>query len=174
MVEYSANENVPGKLFFRCERLRATLSTESCAALWRRADEINDGSHSACRLCLVGSGHAGYTGASQSPLKGALMCARCHRTAGRLIGKMICVSCYNRKREFFAGKNAKGTAPIRLAALHKRRIRYLHGPDVVTLVLNDSADTDELIIAALRDSKSEIVFAFNSTPPVDIRQKRLF
>jgi hypothetical protein len=87
---------------------------------------------------------------------------------------MICVSCYNRSREFFAGKNAKGTAPVRLAALHKRRIRYLHGPDVQTLVLRASADTDELIVAALRDSKSAIVFAFNSAPPAAIKQTRLF
>ncbi len=174
MVEYFSIENVPGKTFFRCERQRATLSTVACQASWRRADELSDGSHHSCRLCPVGAVHAGEVAASMSPLKGTMTCARCHRTSARLIGSMVCVSCYNRQRELECGRNAKGTAPVKLCALDPRRIRYRNGPDIQTLRLRQSVDVDELIVAALRDSRQSVVFAFNSTPPAAIRQARLW
>lgn len=174
MPDYFSMENVPGKAFFRCDRMRATLSTESCSAMWKRADQLDDGSHSACRLCPVGAVHAGEVAASMSPLKGTLTCARCHRTASRLIRSMVCVSCYNRQREVLIGRNAKGTTPVKLQALEQRRARYLHGGDVRTIRLRHTVDTDELIVAVLRDSKSRVAFAFNCTPPASIRQARLF
>lgn len=174
MVDYIANPDVPGKAFFRCERMRATLSTDSCAVMWRRADELDDGSHHACRLCPIGAVHAGEVAASMSPLKGTLTCARCHRTAGRLIGSMVCVSCYNRQREVLIGRNAKGTAPVKHCAIDMRRIRYRHGDDVRTLRLRHTVDNDEMMVAVLRDSKNSVVFAFNSTPPAAVRQARLW
>lgn len=174
MVDYFTMENVPGKVFFQCDRMWAKLSTTSCASMWRKADEINDGSHSACRLCPIGAVHAGEVAASMSPLKGSLTCARCHRTASRLIGGMRCVSCYNRNREALLGRNAKGTAPVKLGQLDKRVIRYLHGDEPRTMVLQQTVDIDELIVAALRDSKKNVVFAFNSAPPAAIKQARLW
>lgn len=174
MVDYFDMPGVPGKTFFRCERMRATISTESCSGMWRRADSCDDGSHSACRLCPVGAVHAGEVAASMSPLKGTLTCSRCHRTAGRLIGGMHCVSCYNRSREFLLGRNAKGTAPVKLQGLASRCIRFRHGDEVRTLKVRHSVDTDELLVATLRDSKSRVVFAFNSTTPAAIRQARLW
>lgn len=174
MVDYFTNADVPGKTYFRCERMRATLSTDACQASWRRADELNDGSHNSCRLCPIGAVHAGEVAASMSPLKGTLTCARCHRAAGRLIHGMVCVSCYNRQAEKLKGRNAKGTAPVKLCALEPRRIRYLHGSEVCTLKLRHTVDTDELVVAVLRDSKQAVVFAFNSTPPAAIRQARLW
>jgi hypothetical protein len=174
MVDYFKIESVPDKVFFQCDRMRAKLSTTSCASMWRKADEINDGSHSACRLCPVGAVHAGEVAASMSPLKGSLTCCRCHRTAGRLIGKMVCVSCYNRAREKALGRNAKGTAPVKLGQLHQRSIRYLHGDEPRTLVMRQTLDVDELVVATLRDSKKAVVFAFNSAPPAAVRQARLW
>lgn len=174
MVDYFTNADVPGKTYFRCDRMRATLSTDACRVQWRRADQLNDGSHSACRLCPLGAVHAGEVAASMSPLKGTLTCARCHRTAGRLIGAMVCVSCYNRAREVLLGRNAKGTKPVKLCALEPRRIRYRHGPDVVTFKAKHSVDTDELMVAVLRDSRQSVEFAFNSQPPAAIRQARLW
>ena len=174
MADYFTYDNVPGKTYFRCDRMRATLSTAACQSQWRRADELNDGSHSACRLCPLGAVHAGEVAASMSPLKGTLTCARHHGTAGRLIGGMLCVSCYNRQREYLLGRNAKGTKPVKLCALEPRRIRYRHGSDVLTLKLKHSVDTDELVVAVLRDSRQSVEFAFNSTPPAAIRQARLW
>ena len=174
MPDYFTMALVPGKSFFRCERMRATLSTESCQEMWRRADALDDGSHSACRLCPVGAVHAGEVAASMSPLKGTLTCARCHRAAGRLIHSMVCVSCYNRAAELLKGRNAKGRMPVKLVALEPRRIRYRHGSDVCTLRLRHTVDVDELIVAALRDSRQAVTFAFNSAPPAAIRQARLW
>lgn len=174
MVEYFTMEGVPGRMFFRCERQRATLSTTSCAASWRRADEINDGTCSACRLCPVGAVHAGEVAASMSPLKGSLTCARCHRPATRLIGRMVCVSCKNREYELLRGRNAKGTAPVKTCRLDARMIRYDAGGDLRYLRLQHSMDTDELVVATLRDSRNRVFFAYNSAPPSAVRQARLW
>lgn len=174
MVEYFTYENVPGKTYFRCERHRASLSTEACKSMWRKADEVSDGSHNSCRLCPIGAVHAGEVAASMSPLKGTLTCARCHRTAGRLIGGMVCVSCKNREYELLKGRNAKGTAPVKLCKLDARRLRYRHGDEIVTMRGRHTFDADELLVAVLRDSKQSVVFAFNSTPPAAIRQARLW
>jgi hypothetical protein len=109
-----------------------------------------------------------------SPLKGTLTCARCHRTSGRLIGRHICVSCKNREYEVLRGTNAKGTAPVKARRLDARRIRYMHGGELCTMAVRLSADTDELVVAALRDSKKSVAFAWNSTPPAAVRQARLW
>lgn len=174
MVDYFERADVPGKVFFQCDRMRAKLSTTSCASMWRKADEISDGSHSACKLCPIGAVHAGEVAASMSPLKGSLTCARCHRTAMRLIGKMLCVSCQNRQYEAIKGRNSKGKAPVKLGPLNRRSIRYMHGDEPRTLAMAQTVDIDELIIAALRDSKKAVVFAFNSAPPAAIKQARLW
>lgn len=174
MVDYFEMQGLPGKPFFRCERMRATLATAACSAMWRRANDLNDGTHAACRLCALGSVHAGEVAASMSPLKGTLTCARCHRAGGRLIGKMLCVSCYNRQAEVIKGRNAKGTAPVKVGPLESRRIRYLHGGDVRSLVLRHTVDMDELIVSVLRDSRQRVAFAFNSAPPPAVRQARLW
>lgn len=174
MVDYFTNPDVPGKSYFACSRMRATLSTTACSTMWRQANDLNDGTHAACRLCPLGAVHAGEVAASMSPLKGTLTCARCHRPAARLIGAMHCVSCYNRQREVIRGRNGKGTAPVKLGSLDSRRIRYRHGDEVRTMRVRHSLDLDELIVAVLRDSKSRVVFAFNSAPPPTIRQARLW
>lgn len=174
MVEYSTMPEVPGKVYFQCSRLRAKLSTEACSGMWRKADEINDGSHSACRLCPLGAVHAGEVSASMSPLKGSMTCARCHRVSERLIHKMMCVSCYNRQREALLGRNAKGTVPVKLGPLHRRSIRYLHGGELCTLVLKQTIDIDELVVTALRDSRQRVVFGFYAPPPAAVRQWRLW
>lgn len=174
MLEYTTNQLVPGRLFFRCERMRGTLSTTACADMWRKANDMNDGSCASCMRCPIGAVHAGEVAASMSPLKGTLTCAACHRVAGRLIGKHVCVSCYNRRREVSIGRNAKGTAPVKHCHLAARRIRYMHGDEVCTLVLRQTADMDELMVAVLRDSKKRAVFAWNNTPPPALRQARLF
>jgi hypothetical protein len=63
---------------------------------------------------------------------------------------------------------------VKLCALDTRRLRYRHGDDVRTLRLRHTVDTDELLVAVLRDSKSQVVFAFNSAPPAAVRQARLW
>lgn len=173
-VDYFTRPETPGRIYFRCERMRANLSTETCAGMWRRTNNDGDAAHDACRCCPLGALHAGEATASLSPLKGALICARCHRPAGRLIAGMHCVSCYNRQREFLTGRNAKGTAPVKLRCLARRRVRYMAGTEPCSMVAQHSLDTDELVVAALRDSKQRVRFGFGVAVPPAVRQMRLF
>jgi len=161
MPEYFTIADVPGKTYFRCERYAASISTESCASMWREGNHDNSEARFRCKCCPLGALHAGETAASMSPLKGALICSRCHQTANRLIGKTLCVSCYNRQREWVIGKNAKGTKPVKLAPLEPRRIRYLSGKEPRTLYLPLTIDTDELIVSVLRDSPNKVRFGFS-------------
>jgi hypothetical protein len=172
MVEYIAL--VPGKTHFRCERLRSTISTESCAGMWREANSggLEEGRMS-CRCCALGAQHAGEAQASLSALKGTLTCARCHRTAMRLIHGHECVSCYNREREMLVGRNAKGTAPTKLPPLLPRRLSYMAGRALTTLAMQRTLDREELIVAALRDSRDRVKFMFQPPAP-RTAQLRLF
>lgn len=174
MVEYTTNPLMPGRKFFRCERMRATLTTDACCSMWQHESATNDGKHSQCRLCPLGAEHAGETDAAITPLKGTLTCGRCHRGASRLIGGHVCPSCYNREREVLVGRNAKGTAPVKHCGLAARRIRYQSGGRVCVLVRAKTVDIDELVVAALRDNQKRVVFAFDPSPPAGMRQTRLW
>ena len=156
---------VPGKQHFRCERQRATLSTEACASNWREGNHENAESRMGCRNCPIGAVHAGEALASMSAFKGTPTCARCHRGAERLIHGMHCVSCYNRQLELMKGRNAKGTAPSRLARLEPRRIWFMAGKEPTVLARARTVDTIELIVAALRDSQDRVRFAFKAAAP---------
>lgn len=160
MVVYFRIEQVPDKTYFKCERLRCTLSTVACADIWREANHDNVERRASCKCCPIGAGHAGEDNANMSALKGVLICARCHRMAQRLIHGHRCVSCYNRERELRVGKNAKGAVPTRLAPLEPRRLWFWMGGVQTALALGRTLDTDELIVAALRDSKDRVRFAF--------------
>lgn len=173
-VEYFANNLMPGRVFFRCERMRASLAVDSCAIMWRRENDNNEAQHPACRLCQLGAIHAGEVAASMSPLKGTPTCARCHRQATRLIKKMICVSCSNRESEWVKGRNAKGTKPVKHPPMAPRRLYFCAGGEPGYLRLQLSVDMDELIIATLRDSRQKPVFGFRVPVPPAIRQARLF
>jgi len=174
VIEYFGNALTPGRVYFRCDRMRATLSTDACSGMWRKANNEGDESHGACMRCQLGAEHAGELQASMSPLKGTLTCARCHRSSGRLIGAMVCVSCKNREYELLRGRNAKGTAPVKLTCLSRRRVRYMAGSEPCSLVVQHSLDTDELVVAALRDSKNRVRFGFGVAMPPAVRQLRLF
>jgi hypothetical protein len=162
MVEYFEMPEIPGRKYFRCDKLRATLSVDACAIQWRKANHHNDENCSRCKCCSLGAVHAGETAASMSPLKGTLTCARCHKRSTRLIGKHLCVSCANRQYEVLKGRNAKGTKPVKLAPLHPRTIHFHHGSVRRSLSLPLSVDTDELIVSALRDSINTVTFFFRA------------
>jgi hypothetical protein len=64
-----------------------------------------------CRDCRIGAAHAGERHIHRSAIFDMAICPRCRRGGARMIGGRLCVSCYNREREFKIGKNAKGTRP---------------------------------------------------------------
>lgn len=162
MVEYFGMPETPGISYFQCDRLRAKLPMQSCADMWRQANHKHDENRLACRGCPIGAMHAGEHEASLSPLRGKLVCARCHRSASRLVSKHICVSCKNREYEYLKGRNAKGSRPVKLKSLAPRTLHYLHGDELRTLHLPLSLDIEELMVAAIRDSANKVRFMFGS------------
>jgi hypothetical protein len=173
IVQYFEREELPGVQHFRCDKLMATLAVRSCADMWRKANHDNVERLARCKTCPLGAAHAGETAASMSPFMGATVCARCQRTATRLIGKHLDVSCYNRQLEYIKGKNAKGSQPTKMRPLARRTIRYFAADDPTVLTIDHTANTEEMMVAALRDSKKQVTFAFYGMPR-GIAQERLF
>ncbi|UIF85145.1 hypothetical protein [Cupriavidus sp. UYPR2.512] len=160
-ITYFENEYLPGVQHFQCELLRASLSVESCSGNWRRANHEQDLARHRCRGCSVGAQHAGDSGASTSPFRGTLICGRCHRGASRLIHAHLCVSCYNREREWLIGKNGKGSPPIKLARLDPRGVTYQRADGTVhTRAIDRTVDTEEVLVAVLRDEQQATTFGF--------------
>lgn len=170
---YFERPEIPGQAAFRCEKLSATLSVASCADMWRKANHENVERLNRCKTCPIGAVHAGETAASMSPFMGQCICARCQRVSGRLIGKHLCVSCYNRNREYLIGRNSKGSNPVKMRPLARRTVRFIMGGTPCTLTLDHTADTEEMVVAVLRDQKKRVQFSFNGMPN-GIKQARLF
>jgi hypothetical protein len=121
VLEYYEIPELPERKFFRCEPLRASITTEECSRRWRAgnllagavssggknfvqgidADKSGDVSMRCftCKGCPMGARHAGVEDANPSQLKGSTVCSRCHQGCTRLIAKHLCISCYNRQRE---------------------------------------------------------------------------
>jgi len=163
MIDYFSMPETPGVTYFACERLRAKFPVGSCAQMWRQANHEKNENRLGCKGCPIGAAHAGETTASLSRLRNSLVCGRRHRSAHRLVGKHLCVSCKNREYEYLKGRNAKGTMPIKLKALEHRTLHYMQGDEMRTLHLRLSVDTEELIVSALRDSANKVRFLFSGT-----------
>jgi hypothetical protein len=159
-ITYFMRPEIPGVQYFQCDKLLASLSVKSCADMWRSATMAGNERLTRCKNCTVGAGHAGEAEASVSPLRGAIVCARCHETGRRLVAKHLCVSCYNRQLEIIKNQNARGVAPSRLAPLNRRSIKYRTADGMVVHTSDLSADITELVVAVLRDSKKQPQFAF--------------
>lgn len=124
-IIYEEYPDYPGVRFFRCEPLWAKLTAEACSKNVASKAAIQ------CARCPIGKLHT-LECASQPPKKGnwksspfrgvepARHCTRCSTGTFRLLGGMLCVSCYNRQRELRIGANAKGGPPRNAAArLHR-------------------------------------------------------
>lgn len=101
----SYRELLPGFTAFDCARLRASLSPNACAINWSRAEP-----GSSCAGCPIGAAHAGKPLAPPPQLHPP--CLRCGQNGRRLIGGVLCCSCFNRQREAILARNAKGSPPL--------------------------------------------------------------
>lgn len=158
---------------FECTKLHARLSVATCASMWRPANEGHSERYSACRSCFIGATHAGVSNASHSPIRGALICARCEESATRLIHHHICVSCFNREREVIRGRNARGAYPVRAAKLSARSVFFMESGVARFKRLERTASSAELLIATLRDAVHTVMFGWRA-PRFGLRQLRLF
>ncbi len=104
---------------FTCQRHQGglRLTTTTCAGLWHRARRNAEADQirlAPCVGCQVGASNAGAKVRPAAPVQATasvLSCVRCGQGARRLVGSRLCVSCYNRQREYEAGRNAKGGPP---------------------------------------------------------------
>lgn len=153
---------------FRCERQALVLTKPGCARLWLSAQENEPKpweGRAKCLTCPIGAAHAGRTIAPMAEITAELkrICPRCERFATRLIGKRLCVSCYNRQREVIVGKNAKGNKPLLASVLHSEIVVAV-GPSGAKLLKADLvASLPELMIAQAAHAD---VFAGFGRPPV--------
>lgn len=162
MVEYFELPELPGKQMFRCERRNATLQVASCASMWKQANSKSTiECNMTCRTCPLGAVHAGEGDVQMSHLRGIEICSRCHRVGMRLISGDICVSCWNRAREVLVGKNARGRKPLNHPPIVPHEITVLSGKKLVTIKRKHAICTEELVIAALRDSTRQVFFGFH-------------
>lgn len=144
---------------FRCERQRMTLTVQGCAKLWRSARDNRpepwEGRH-ACLGCPIGARNAGQSEpeiAAEALTEALrLICPGCSRVSDRIINGRHCVSCYNRRREAAAGRNAKGGKPRILGLLRTVTLAVQAGdgaPSTVALE-NVASRTEAMILAAKR------------------------
>lgn len=127
LVTYFSRSDCPGQ-FFECSRLRGAVTTDWCARQWCEVNQLPDGRRHprwvSCSGCELGAEHAGVESEQlPSALSEMRICARCTLESNRIIRGYLCVSCYNREREYRIGRNAKGTRPIKHPPLFDVRLR---------------------------------------------------
>ena len=108
---------VPGRRHFNCERIHGLLDTTACAARWASAMRPDaDGRCISCKRCPIGRRHHAELHPERQSASGkperAPLCIRCGRPATRLVGGELCVSCFNRAREWLKGADRRGNAPL--------------------------------------------------------------
>jgi hypothetical protein len=121
---------VPGQRHFECARLRALLSTASCADRWAKASLPDMEKLITCKRCPVGWKHheehhhpEDLPAAAAKEQQRSAVCLRCGRTSWRLVGNVICLSCYNRNREWLrGGLNARGNPLVDYKPVVPRRV----------------------------------------------------
>lgn len=140
-----------GATYFRCERLCATLSTQACADRWNAAP-----SATTCCGCHIGREHHARTapGAAMGPKvrDRSHECLRCHRIGLRLIQQFgVCVSCYNREREWHIGRNAKDKPPAHFEPLNIIAVATeTAAGDVVHHAIKARHDAEAVGVVAMR------------------------
>jgi len=165
-VIYFTYPELPDRLMFECTSHKATLTVDACKGMWTEANGRTPPDRLAlCRRCPLGAQHAGLQSFHVSKLRGTGICSRCHRGGMRLVRQDICVSCWNRERELLIGKNAKGRPPRLHQPVARRTIRILNGDQIQVIKRDTSLSTDELVVAALRDSTRQVYFGFHAKMP---------
>ena len=94
------------------------ITATACGDMWKRARRSREDAAirlAPCVGCQVGAANAGEPASTKAapgkekPASVGQTCCRCGQGGLRLVlGKSLCASCYNRQREYQAGRNAKG------------------------------------------------------------------
>ena len=78
-----------------------------------------------------------------------------------MVGNHLCVSCWNREREYLIGKDRRGSKPQSHPILYRMQLKYLSNGEVRTIRQERAASMKELIIACIRDSKHSVVLGMS-------------
>lgn len=161
-IEYFTYPELPDKLMFRCDRMQASLQVANCASMWKQANQQRECPENLarCKGCQLGAQHAGESETSTCSITGSDICVRCNRGGMRLVRDEICVSCWNREREWLIGKNAKGVAPKMHPPVYPMEIRVMAGDEVISVGSKHCVSSTELVIKALRDNRKRVLFSF--------------
>lgn len=168
LVRYRTIEGVPGR-YFDCPRNLGMLSTTACARAYQEAmspDFLREGRRITCRGCPVGAQHAGVaSGPAVSRFLGSSMCARHQGDGGRLIRGSICVSCYNREREWKIGKNAKGAKPVHARPIGGVALALVAGGRSRVALVGNVTGVVEAAIQILRTAREPVSFGWGRARP---------
>ncbi len=111
-IDYRGLAGVPGS-YFNCERMRAVLTPEACASNFLGSKILGDGRYASCHRCPIGRGHAGEDGGPEPEADRGWRCCRCGPSGqSRIIGRTLCVSCYNRTKEALLLRDGRGKVPV--------------------------------------------------------------
>ncbi|HET8550929.1 MAG TPA: hypothetical protein VFM97_00450 [Gammaproteobacteria bacterium] len=147
---------------FTCPRHAGNLRLmpSSCAAMWNKAQRAEpDDRLFPCRGCEIGARHAGHAPEdAHGRLPAESICARCHRSPRRFIDGRICVSCYNRGREWKLGRNAKGRPPVHLPALYTARIATVERRARREIIVPNVANTLEAVLSLAHQARKPLKF----------------
>jgi hypothetical protein len=158
-VAYFEVDYAPGN-YFSCEKQRATISVSTCSAQFKKNKKNKHNcSGSVCVNCEIGAIHAGEKIVYGLPEK---MCCRCGRTDQRLIQAKICVSCYNRQREWVIGLNSKGKFPVNARPLYNVNVFNARTGETQINLVTDAA---ECAMVGLRKSPKAALTFTNPTVP---------
>lgn len=171
--KYFTRPECPDRTFFVCDRLHGEVSVEWCAKTWgevnspvqpKRWRDKSSMRERTCRRCPLGASHAGVEFVPPSVVVDSQICPRCRRQAERLIRGRLCVSCYNRDRERQIGRNAKGTKPKYLPAVHGVEIFARVKQDKPVVRKELCVDSVEGLIATFRALGSLAAIGFHAKP----------
>ncbi|MFM0752608.1 hypothetical protein [Paraburkholderia strydomiana] len=119
-----------GMPVFHCHKLHADITPATCANNF-----ANSGRYASCEGCQVGAHHSNVNSAPivigrhvRAAANHRITCVRCQRSnangsesfVGRIrmiVGRQICISCWNREREVMRGANSKDATPVKWAHL---------------------------------------------------------
>lgn len=101
-----------------------------------------------------------------------MICPRCGAGTTRMIEGRKCINCYNRQREYVAGRNAKGTAPTKMRPLHEVEVRYTVDGRPSRFRSKLATGVPEIVAHVLRTTPGRINFHFHAGRQ-HLRQGRL-
>jgi hypothetical protein len=159
-----------GLTMIDCARARLRLTESACARFWLNSNPVAppvwQGCHR-CHGCPAGAARVGVAVDPWQAVRDALAhtCVRCRRLSGRIIGKRLCPSCFNRERELIRGRNAKGHVPRVVARrLFRCRVLAVQGDAVAPVERDIAAGPLELILSQVSRAKAQIAFGWAPPP----------